>query len=701
MGVANPFDVDAALCSEQDLALLTAHGGIDVKAFCGIDGTATNWGERGVCVLRARKGFGKSHLLALRSMNHRASNVASRTIFYPQGGRRGRSTDALSSLHVAVPRWLQGKESVAAWVHIWQLSIVGLMVWLTGVKTGSLRGYSDWFGSIEALDQVQRDNRAEAPEAARPYVMLTVFMGRILEHLPLDDFNLGTDILKQGLYHANSDWAIAVSASLASRDKTGMAMYLDAPDELVELTQPTLWRNIQQGLLLAIWKFSKSTTWSHLLTIYASVRSEAFGSGHDHPDVSLAMGLVMSLRYSRDDLEAILSDRIRLADPARLTCALKDGLKPVEALCGFHEVRHENRAALNGTRYVEDIFDSILRHTRCVPREVIAIGGAIYDLQSTRTFETVRKAVNAQASQNIADAIEHSFLGWNDTLHRTFASFLRSEVLDARSLGEIAQKFGTEGPKVVKFFVQHGLFGISEPQPQRHKHYYLQRFAFDEVHGYEESSSVNKDYFFMHPAFKEWTLSLPEQLNMPFERFTNGVVGDLKPFEAIAPILRLGASGGQVQLKLTNRRITTFEKDATSDPLKFLFVALWTCRELKCKRISITEFNGIWRKLRDPDRLGSAVQISIPDRADTFIDKIRDWQKKINKDNDIKTLQCTFAEKKFANFSRGSRQKYSSARKDSFMSVSAKSNIGAEAEISFPSLNLEEMDWDEDLYKYI
>ena len=167
MGVANPFDVDAALCSEQDLALLTAHGGVDVKAFCGIDGTTTNWGERGVCVLRARKGFGKSHLLALRSMNHRASNVASRTIFYPQGGRRSRSTDALSSLHVAVPRWLQGKESVAAWVHIWQLSIVGLMVWLTGVKTESLRGYSDWFGSIEALDQVQRDNRTRKRERKR------------------------------------------------------------------------------------------------------------------------------------------------------------------------------------------------------------------------------------------------------------------------------------------------------------------------------------------------------------------------------------------------------------------------------------------------------------------------------------------------------------------------------------------------------
>lgn len=702
LGVANPFDVDAALCSEHDLAQLTAHGGATVKAFCGIDDSAKNWGERGVCVVRARKGFGKSHLLTLRSINHRSSNVASRTIFYPQGGRRSRSVDALSSLNVAVPRWLQGKESVAPWVQVWQLAIVGLMTWISGAKTQTLKGYADWFGSIEALEQVQRQNRADAPEAARPHVMLAVFMGRILERLPLDDFNLGTDTLKQGLYHANSDWAIAVAASLANRDKTGMAMYLDAPDELVELTEPTLWRNIQQGLLLAIWKFSKSTTWSHLLNIYASVRSEAFGSGHDHPDVSLAMGLVMSLRYSRNDLECILSDRIRLADPTRLTCTLTDGVEPVYALCGIHEVRHDNRSTLSGARYVECIFDSILRHTRRVPREVIAIGGAIYEIQGARTFETVRKAVNAQASQNIADAIEHSFHGWNDALHKTFVTYLRSEVMDARSLGEIAQKFGSEGPKVIKFFVQHGLFGISEPQPQRYKHYYVQRFAFDEVHGYEESSSVNKDYFFMHPAFKEWTLSLPEQLNRTFERLKVGVIGDQQPFEAMPPILRLGASRGQVQLKLrTNRRIATYQKDISSDPLRFLFVAIWACREFKQTRVSIAEFNQVWSKLQSTGKLGAAVHLAIPDYIDDFVEKIRDWQKKINKDPDIKDLQCMFAGKSFRSRSISGKNKFHRTAMEPFMSVSAKGDIGAQAEIFFSKLNLEEVDWDEDLYKII
>lgn len=702
MGVANPFDVDAALYSEQDLARLPPHGGAAVKAFCGIDDPTKNWGERGVCVLRARKGFGKSHLLAVRSINHRNSDDASRTIFYPQGGRQSRSIDALSSLHVAVPRWLQGKGSIGAWVQVWQLSIVGLMVWITGVKTESLEGYSHWFGSIEALDEVRRHNRADAPETAQLHVVLTIFMSRILKRLPAGDFNLGSIDLDNGLYCADSDWAIAVEASLAERKKSRIAMYLDAPDELVELTEPTLWRNIQQGLLLAIWKFSKSTTWSHRLNIYASVRSEAFGSGHDHPNVSVAMGLVMSLRYSRDDLESILNDRIRLADPQRLECALTDGEKPVYALCGIREVIHDNRSAFSSTRYVEDIFDSILRHTRRIPREVIAIAGAVYDIPRARTFETVGKAVKAQASQNMTDARKHSFLGWSDALHGAFALLLRSDVIDAKTLGDIAQKFGNEGTKIIKFFVQHGLFGISEPQPHRHKHFYLQRFAFDEVHGSEEASSVNKHYFFMHPAFREWTLSLPDQLTMTFDRLKVGVIGDMQPFESMAPLLRLGVAHGKVQFKFRNNgRITTYQKDVRSDPLRFLFVALWACRELRQTRINVDEFIHVLKKLWSTAKIGPCITFHLPDDSDDKVRKMRDWQKKINQNDDIKKLQCAFAGKSPKNAFVKQRSKRLHVTVGPFMSVSGISDLGAQAEIYFPKMDLEEVDWDEDLYKVI
>ena len=284
-----------------------------------------------MCVLRARKGFGKSHLLLIRSRNHRSSGVAGRTIFYPPG-RQHKLVDALSNLHAVIPRWLQSKESVDAWVLVWQLSILGLLVWITGAKSGARKEYAEWFGSMEALDQVDLKQHGDVQQAAQLPTMLTLFMGRVLHNLQGDEFKEGLEKLNRGLYSANNDWATAILSRLGTLNKTRIAMYLDAPDELVELNQPILWRSIQQSLMLAIWKFSKSTIWSGVLNIYASVRSEAFGSGHDHPDVSLAMGLAMSLQYTPDELTSILNDKIRQADPSLFAQAQHDGIKPIHAL---------------------------------------------------------------------------------------------------------------------------------------------------------------------------------------------------------------------------------------------------------------------------------------------------------------------------------------------------------------------------------
>ena len=61
------------------------------------------------------------------------------------------------------------------------------------------------------------------------YTFMTVvdtwFMGRILERLPLDDYKQGTDALKQGLHHGNSDWAIAITASFSST-AVALALYV-------------------------------------------------------------------------------------------------------------------------------------------------------------------------------------------------------------------------------------------------------------------------------------------------------------------------------------------------------------------------------------------------------------------------------------------------------------------------------------------
>ncbi len=698
MGVEKFFALDAANWSDHVLALLPAHGGAAVQSFCGIGNTAKDWEDRGVCVLRGRKGFGKSHLLRVRSRNHRDSDVAGRTIFYPQAGRQRKTIDSLSGLHAVIPRWLQSKESVDAWLLVWQLSILGLLVWITGAKSGARKEYAEWFGSIDALDQVEHPQHDDAPTDANLPTMLAIFMGRVLDRIQQDELHEGMEKLNAGLFRANSDWAMAIHSRLGKLKKTHIAMYLDAPDELVELNQPIVWRNIQQGLLIAMWKLSKNTIWSGVLNIYASVRSEAFGSGHDHRDVSLAMGLAMSLQYTPDQLEAILNDKIRQADPELFAQARRDGVKPIHALCGFKTVVHDNRSTLDGHPYEEDVFVSILRHTRQVPREVVAIGGSIHGINGAKTRDTVRVAVNACACQNIKDAIRHSFLGWDDSLHGSFATQLDKEAMNAKSIGEIAALYGSEGPKIIKFFVRHGLLGVADPQPQRHRHYYQQSFSFDEIHGQEESSSVNKDYFMVHPAFKEWIMSLPEQLHMKFVRTTVGVIGDLEPYEAQPPILRLTASRGQVNLRFKDQRLAA---GAHSYPLIFLYIVLWACRETKRTEIDIAEFMAVWHRLKNTDQLKNAVNLPLPTNAEDVTSKMREWQKKINMDPVIKKLQRAFgggAARKPVSLGKGKRSTRSASP---FMSISAKSQLGANTEIKIASLKLDEIDWDQELYAMV
>jgi len=692
----HPFNPDAALASEYDIARLPVQGGAAVRAFCGIDDPSMDWDARGICVLKARRGFGKSHVLLKRSLNHRDSLAASHTIFYPSGGKPRVLRDALSNMHVVVPRWLQGRESITAWLFIWQLSILGLLVWITGARSDKLSGYSDWFGKLERLDQAQGEGskpETQSDQQAEP--TLSMFIIRVLARMP-DDYATGLAQLKDGLFHGNSEWMHAAASSMARQGKRRVALYLDAPDELVELDPPSLWRNVQQGLLLAIWKFSKS---SQLVNIYATVRSEAFGSGDDHPDVSLAMGLVLPLRYSPEDLKAMLDDRILEADPSKLALPLVDAkdLRPIHALCGFQKVVHGDRKALDGGQYTEEVSDAILRHTRLVPREVISIAGAIYDMVDVRTFDAVRDKTNTKASENIKDAQNHSFLGWNAAVHGRFAAKLRNEVINARTMEELILEFGQEGPRIIKFFVQHGLLGIAEPQPQRHRHFYRQRFAFDEADGNDDASSINKDFFFVHTALKQWVLSLPEQLNRRFERMEVGVVGDRLVYEARPPLLRLGIVRRKVTLKLLNSNMT-LDKGAKSGPLQFLFVVLCACRQLKESRVNISELKEMWTKLRGVEVVKSALDIQLGQQTHVLASKMHEWAKRINQDNEIRNLQLQLVSDAGVEITKLPKDRKGRPLPDPFITVSERSAAGAQVVVSIPSLPIGELDWDETMY---
>lgn len=684
MALRNPFNVDAAILPAEELARLPAQGGMAIRAFCGLDDSAPDWDTRGICVLKARKGFGKSHLLAVRSLHHR--DGAADTLFYPRSERKGLLIETLSTLNVVVPRWLHGKESIAVWIQVWQLSILGLMVWLVDARSDKLPAYAEWFGSTDPPG-------------------LQGFMDRILKRMPADDFNQGAELLRQGLFHANSDWAVAIGAGLARLKRSRVALYLDSPDELVGLDQPGVWRNIQQGLLLAIWKFAKNSGLSRMLSIYASVRSEAFGTGEDHADIDKAMGLVLTLRYSRDDLEAMMNDRIAQAEPARLMLALKDCSKPIQALCGFARVTHHNRFDLAGGSYSEDVFDSILRHTRMIPREVIGMGGAIYEkdvISGARNFDAVRDAVNRQARLDISLAIGSSFLGWKGVDHARFAVMLSSEVIDAAAMAELVVRFdaesdkhkqaGSDGASIIKYFLRHGLLGLAEQMPQRHRHYYRQRFAFDEAEGTEDSGSLNKEYFFVHPGFKEWLLNLPGQLARNFPRLKFGVVGNQQPFEPKAPLIRLCMQEDRFTLLFsTGEPLATSERGRSADALKFLCVVLSTCRELRKTRVLLSDIRRVLPRIKGMRRVKIVLEDRSIRRIDAIEAKMRDWGAKANGHPLIRDAQHLLIDP-------AEQPNVKEPPVPPFISVSARSELGEEIEVHLTRLPLDELDWDEASY---
>ncbi|MDQ2820076.1 MAG: hypothetical protein M3Y65_06730 [Pseudomonadota bacterium] len=92
------------------------------------------------------------------------------------------------------------------------------------------------------------------------------------------------------------------------------------------------------------------------------------------------------------------------------------------------------------------------------------------------------------------------------------------------------------------------------------------------IYGRKGASSVNRDTddFFVHPAFKEWLRSLPEQFNKPFKPLAIGVVGDLKPYEAKPPLVRVGVADGAITLKLrTARTRSTMAGKGTAPEFSF------------------------------------------------------------------------------------------------------------------------------------
>ena len=151
--LTTPFNIDAATSTAGDLLRLEPRGNPEFTAFTGRAIGDDQWHDPGARVLMGGRGCGKSHLLLARSAQHRQSVIATGTVFYPDGGRPRLLVEAMGVVSAEIPSWLLGRNAVDAWVSVWQLSIVGLLVWWMGADVRAVEAFGDWFGDLERLDR--------------------------------------------------------------------------------------------------------------------------------------------------------------------------------------------------------------------------------------------------------------------------------------------------------------------------------------------------------------------------------------------------------------------------------------------------------------------------------------------------------------------------------------------------------------------
>jgi hypothetical protein len=94
----------------------------------------------------------------------------------------------------------------------------------------------------------------------------------------------------------------------------------------------------------------------------------------------------------------------------------------------------------------------------------------------------------------------------------------------------------------------------------------------------------------------------------------------------------------------------------------------------------------------------AALQIYMPTQIDSLAEKIRDWAKKTNKDKGMRRLQRTLTNAAGQGAAVAGDRRKTIPPREPFISVSSRSNMGAQIEVWFSHLPVNELDWDEATY---
>lgn len=648
----DPWAVDAASWKNLDFERLPASGGAEISSFCMISGTSGRDAGRSrpdKTVLVGQRGLGKSFLLRVRSHNHRQLPGLERTFFYPEGRKTRDLVESLSSLSGAIPEKhpLRSASSGDDWSAMWQVAIIGLLVWRLADDLGQVNRFHDWFAGLTKLGEQYASDTDESGKPVRqlPIAPLQWFLGQMIE--AHTSGKLGSrHSQNQLLFLASTEWAVQIKKALVERNTRLIAVYIDNPDELVSPDEPDLWTNIQQGLLLAIWKLRKGGALTDELQVFASIRAEALAH-RPHRDLSTAMDLTITLRYDRDSLRDLFEHRIALTPKDQLVAPSILQESPVVAFLGCRTYDHQDRHDALGNVLREDIVSAIIRHTRMVPRDMVLIGREICKTTaSARDVSGVRAAVNL-VGRNIVEYLRaNCFPAWSPSLDSLLRS-ISSPVVPGDELRRIAKQFdlphGNFGN--LRTLLALGLIGSSTRDLRQHRHAYIQRFTFDLS---PDGTNVNSDFFFVHSSTKEWIRLRPDY-SLAWTDKEGLLIGDGLPFESQSPRIRLAIRDDQPTIIIKKKPLQP-GPTGSSDPVKFLFLALLAWKQVGSKLTPTIHHLISIRRSLEADYPGIDLVMSCevghktPAIRDVSRDafttaRLRDWAKKLNKLGALKEIK--------------------------------------------------------------
>ena len=372
---------------------------------------------------------------------------------------------------------------------------------------------------------------------------------------------------------------------------------------------------------------------------------------------------------------------------------------PLHALCGFDAIDHPDRSRSDGSPVREAVLDAICRHTRLVPREAIGIAGSIYSTSLPRTVEMVRQAVNERAAENTAYALATASEGWRDSHEGAIVSQFPGEVI-SRDWLLSSTSASSDARRAVALLLQIGLLGVSEPDRRRHRSFYTQRFSYRNPIGFDIVTHLTSDHYFVHPALKAWIRSR-FGWNEKFMLVETGLIGDGLPYEAQPPIVRLGisTSGIRIDLRYGGSIIPLSVRQKQSDPVRFLYVALWACRELGRPCVTLEEFRVTHSRLRSNPRIGQYLKLAVGSDLETLAYKIVDWQKKVNRERGIRMLLSQIGSAAPQKLPPGAGRTIGGSRLPvaPFLSVTRRGSMRGQPEMALTYLPVDEIDWSDEV----